>query len=120
PVFAPFFLLIFILILVWMFFARTAFGRKPVWQRIVALYLCSVVLNLTLITGFQKWVQNYCTFKYELMINNLALAKLPSKPAAIEALNACDTKIKAGIAQGQVVFKPIENLYSDLIVDLNT
>ncbi len=111
-----FFIFLFYLLAVGLFklINRTRFKSQKLWKKIVALWLLLVLMNLFVVPKLQTAAINYTIFKYESNIDQQVLAKLPNKPAAIHALQAIDASIKAGIADGQNVFKSHENTFADL------
>lgn len=83
------------------------------------VYLIAVIFNWTIMPKIQKPIAGYLAHKYEVGINQRALAKLPNKQAAISALMAVDQAIKAGIEAGHNMLKPAEDSFMDQAKDLD-
>ena len=118
----PFLLLGLLFIIVFLFWIlvinKTGLRYKARWQKMLVMYLVAVGFNLMIMPKIQNVISGICCHKYEVQLDQLTLAKLPNKPAAINALKAMDQAVKSGIADGHNLFKPAENTFADLVQEL--
>lgn len=101
-----------------LFFAikRTRFGSKPVWMRILAIYLLFAVANFAFLTALYNKVHVMLGRRFDKQMAQLALEKTgQDRQVAVSTYQAMDDFVKKELAAGDTFWKPFENTFSDII-----
>lgn len=97
---------------------RTTLRSKSRWIKWAVVLFVALILDSTVLSWVHQKAIDYLCAQYNHEMNQIVLAKLPNKQAAIRALECVDVVIKEGIKNGEIIFKPHENTYAKLAEEL--
>jgi len=83
----------------------------------VACALTIALQKIALEPAAQK-VLTYSALRHDIYVANMAAEKLGDKESAIKALEFYDASIKEAVKNGEALFKPFENSFSNIIEGL--
>lgn len=118
PKLFPWIWMLFLLALsVLVFFAlkRSPLGSKPVWMRILAVYVIFAIANFSFGNALFVKMNSTVGQRFDARVTRMALEKMgQDKQVAISLFQAMDELVKKELAQGDTFWKVYENAFSDL------
>lgn len=103
--------LIFIFLL-FKLLSTTVLAHQNMIVQILAAVLINFVIAYTVTSKIEQKLATYFAQRHDTNINEMVIAKMGDRPAAIAALEAFDTGIKNEIAHGETVLNPFSDMFA--------